>query len=278
MMLPLAVRLGGLAIIWLIAIMQSQTRNRRALLVLAGLSVVVLLGASVAGPVGRIAAATAGIGTAFVLIWPQRLNLASLTSRDVAADRLIRDADAALDGLPSPEGVIRLTTHLQAPPFTTSSDPWSTVARFYRVMLSRVSDLDDSATPVLTANVAYRRAGRHYWRLVRERAVVGRSHLPTAWDENVLLQTYIEEFNRLVTRSADQGRPGDGWLHEMEDRIEELTNLELHHPGPRANRALAIASMQAVRVVVIGDRSSSANECAAAAATAMTEGWQVAPE
>ncbi len=198
---------------------------------------------------------------------------------DREADTTLRRLAIALDShVPQVDALIFLTA-LHGPPFTTPGSPWRTVGRCYRVVLARLGDPDAGSSPERTPLGAYRRAGQHYWRLALDRRVIGRPRAPSAWDEDVLLRCFLDEFDRLLPRgsSLTPFAGHEGWDAEARRRVDELRVVRLLHPMPIANRRLLVEEMEARLAVAIGDLSEPAVERMQSSATARNQGWQ-APE
>jgi len=273
--------LGGvaMAILWASALVSSPSRNRRFLLFLAAASVIVIGGAVLGGLVGRLVEVGVFAIALVALVWPDRFRLSSLDSEDRSADATLRRLGLALDGAAPELHAQTFLTALYAPPFTTPGSPWRTVGRCYRVVLARLGDADTGRSPDLTPLAVFRRAGRHFWQLALDRRVIGRRHEPGAWDEDVLLRCYLDEFDRFVPpgSSLDPFVGRDGWDIEARQRIDEIAGLPLRHRLPMANCRLLRDAIEATLAVALGDHSDVAVDRLRTTSAAIPQQWQ-APE
>jgi hypothetical protein len=94
--------------------------------------------------------------------------------------------------------------------------------------------IDRSLTP-------YRRAGRHYWKLALDRRVIGRRHLATEAGEQLLLQSLLDEYNEIMTRSASNDPAiNEGWDLQADDCIDDANGLSLRYESSLVDRRLLI--------------------------------------
>ncbi|MGH9422289.1 MAG: hypothetical protein ACRD3J_20090 [Thermoanaerobaculia bacterium] len=275
----LAFALVDSGVIWALAVAWPRTRNRRfmvVLTILTGILIVVALASDLAGVLVPLVAAVMAV----LLIWPEWLGLGSLDSIDRFADMSLRRLSTLLDGPDPASTTLAFLTTLHAPPFTSAGSPWRDVGRFYRVILARVTDPDGGDAPGRTPIGAFRKAGRHFWGLALDRRVIGRRHSPSAWDEDVLLRCYLDEFDRLIPpgSSLDEGFDGwEGWSVEAEQRIDDVSSIVLRHDMPEANRRLVLDLMESRLGVARGDRTPSAVQRMQVASRSLYSRWQ-APE
>lgn len=276
--MTISVALGGvaMAILWAMALVPSATRNWRFLVFLAVASVIVIGAAALGGLIGRVVEVGTFATALVALAWPARVGLGSLDPVDGEADATLRRLALALDG-PAPEvHALAFLATLHAPPFTTPGGSWEAAGRCYRVILARLGDPDAGRSPDRTPLGAFRRAGRHYWQLALDRRVIGRPHDPSAWDEDVLLRCFLDEFDRLFPQGSSldpfEGRPG--WDLEARHLIDEVAGLRLRHSLPSANRRLLRDAMEATITVALGDHSDAAVDRMRTTSAAIHQQWQ----
>jgi hypothetical protein len=265
-----------MAILWVGALVSPASRNRRFLAFLLLGSFIVVGAARSDGTIGRIVEVGVSLLALVAFVAPRRFGLGSLDAIDDAADATLRQLAIALDGAAPDVQAPTFLTALHAPPFTTPGNPWRTVGRCYRVILNRLGDPDAGMSQDRTPLGVFRRAGRHYWKLALDRRVIGRPHQPSAWDEDVLLRCFLDEFDRLLPPGSSLAPfvGHDGWDLEAGQRIDEVEDLRLQHSMAMANRRLLVDVMGARLAVALGDLSDAAVDRMRSATVAKHLSWQ----
>ena len=273
--------LGVLAMVlmWGMAGAWQETRNIRLLAFLGLVSAAAIAGATYDHLAGRVIEVGAFATGMVAIAIPRRVGLASATPNDVKADGVLRRLEAALDGTPGARPGGDFSSDLTEPPFSTAGSPWETIGRFYRLMVARDGETEaEGQLRNRTPLWAYRRAARHYWARALRARVIGPHPPPTAWDEDLVLRSISEQFERTVPREALSVEPAasaGAWADEARAVLDAAEGLQLHHAQSRDNRALLVDAMRAQLQVARGDRSDGAVSRASGTAIALNEQWQV---
>jgi hypothetical protein len=247
-------------VVWLFVVATGRFRHPRFLLAMVFWTVAWFAAAAfLPDAPDRAARVVLAIVFGVGVFVPQRFGLLTVGGAEADADRILRRVSGWL-GKESTDtqAAASLAASLSPAEFPVMEGDWAVAAALFRRSLLRRAGV---ATSTHTPVTAHERAARSFWRAGLERGQIGRQYRPDAWDEDVALRCYLEEFHEVIPREALVDHPVlplGRWDVEAERVIETLTAIPLTDPIVREARYSLVAEMTDELAIARGDRSEQA--------------------
>lgn len=262
-----------LAGIWVAAAVLPSSRNWRFFAALVPWTVVTIAMSALPLDVGRILFAAAIFIAVYGVVSPYALGLGSMTRDEERADATLRVAWRALATPHGPEEPPTAAAQLDPECFPRQS-LWRPAARLLRrAAMPGLHRSNATSTP----SSAFLRAGVAIWNVAQQQHVIRGQRVPSAWDEDLLLRCYQDEFTDLVPREALVEYPIvplGAWDNEASHLVDELAAVPLGDHKARKTRESLVEAMRALLAVAQGDRSAEAMGRQDLTARSLGTAWQ----
>lgn len=270
-MLPLV---AGVALIWILSVVQDATRNVRFLVAAAIFSAAWVGASTLRGDARSVVAAGLSVLIFVALVRPDLFGLSSVSRGEQRIDAAFRRlAPMTLDPAHAAEARAALGDLEQTTPRTLRY--WHLAIHLLQQVAERHADPQPAAW--MTPTLMLQQVARRYAYIARTRQVLGRRQHPTLSDEDVVLRSYLEDYRAAVPAEAepDEAIVSLGsWNVAAERAVDDLAGVTMSHAGTRRTRDYLVAHLRADLDVRRGDRSQAAITWQRATSESLDDQWR----